>query len=83
MVLFNYVPPQIRPQVLAAVKGQRAVKFPAAYFRKCPMAQHPLWQNVCSMDSEGMVVKTAPDGLVELLLDYLCKHELDYEVIQL
>ena len=83
MELFNFMPPHLREQAQDAVKGQKAVKFPSAYFRKAPQAMHVAWQNVCTLDQEGFVVKTAPDFLIDKLLQYLEKLEQPYEVIQL
>lgn len=83
MELFNHLPPHLREQAHEAVKGQRAVRFPCGYFRKAPEAMNIGWQNVAQVDSEGFVTKTAPDRLINLLIKWLDKLELEYEVIKL
>lgn len=80
MELYNHLPPQFREQFAATVKGQRAVKFPAGYFRKAPQAMHTRWQNVARMDEKGNCYKTAPDFLIDKLIAYLEKMEVEFEV---
>lgn len=83
MELFSNFPPHEREQMKEDFKGKIAVSFPSAYFRKAPGAQSPLWQEVSRIDEQGCVAKTGPRHLVDKLINYLEKMELEYSVIQL
>lgn len=81
MELYNHLPPHLRDQFAGTIKGQRIVKFPAGYFRKAPQAMHIKWQNAARMDEKGNCYKTAPNFLIDALIKYLERMEVEFEVI--
>lgn len=80
MNYLHWLPEEIRNQHLTRLKGWKAIKFPAPYFPKAPKAGHLAWVNLCPLDSDGMVVKTGPDFLVDGLIKTLDKYKQPYEI---
>ena len=83
MELFNFLPQSFRQEVLKESEGQVAIKFPSAYFKKAQGSMSPVWVNVTSIDSEGMIIKTAPVKLIDSFVLFLQRCGIDYEIIQL
>ena len=79
---YNWLPEELRQSALQAIKGQKVVEFPVAYFPKCPKSQHLAWQNLAPAKN-GLAIKTAPDFLIANLIKTLDKYQVEYEVIQL
>ena len=75
-----WIPEPIRTEKLQTLKGQPAIRFPAAYFIRAPYHLSPLWQNLMAMDDTGFVVKTGPDFLIQGLVDYLTQNNIPYEL---
>lgn len=84
MELLSWLPEGEREQKLSILKGMTAVEFPAAYFIKVPQSQHLRWVLLSPMNSEGKVVKTAPNFLIKGLIKTLNKYGQEYktEIIQ-
>lgn len=78
-----HVPDEIRDQILAYIGGQKAIRFPAAYFIKASFFKSPLWQNLSVLDSKGYVIKTAPDFLLDGFVRYLSENGIEFELIDL
>lgn len=71
-----------RIQTLKLIEGQKAIRFPAAYFPQAPKAQSLLWRNLLPIDSQGRVVKTAPDALIQGLIQFLESQGVTYELME-
>lgn len=79
---YSWLPEEIRQSALEAVKGQKAIEFPVAYFTKCPKSHHVAWQNLTPFKN-GLAVKTAPDFLISNLIKTLDKYQVEYKVFYL
>jgi hypothetical protein len=78
---FKWLPEEIRQQELDKLKGQKYIFFPVAYFKKAGnMAMSPLWINLTSVDSDGMIAKSAPKHFIEKFAKTLDKAEIEYQI---
>lgn len=96
MELFNFLPPHMRQsqldKLLTTTDITKAIRFPCAYFTKFRAIKDEekewqdydlLWVNVSVPDKDGMVIKAAPDFLIEHAKQVLTNYEQNFEVIDL